>query len=403
MPLYDGEVARRLEDQAGDFEVPEERKESVREYRDAMDDVSSNYSKEEVEDALSEDEFPGALPTDEFDEVSGLSVDFDQSWSSHEEVNVWAVDVLENRVVVAADGSQIEPIDEFDQPVGLAQAVWLVNRHKRGRDYTRDVDMEVLTPEDLLYKDPNTGYVQVDEQEVSISRFELEMKVLCERIEEYADAERPPVVMYDGSLEISFIQTFDQKTQERYAEAMSRLLAASRHHEVPVVGFTSGSKGRDLAVMLEHLDAVDAPQKVRDFRVLLQELGSWGDRSVLFRTQRGSTMNRLSTSYHGSEYDFSDRLLFTYLNTGSGQSLDRVGIPKWVQEEGIVEDVLSTVRAQAAVGRGFPEILSAADADAVLSNKDRDRFLEIVQNFSEANDVDIRWVDKALNKRRRRR
>ncbi|WP_182021714.1 DNA double-strand break repair nuclease NurA [Haloquadratum walsbyi] len=184
---------------------------------------------------------------------------------------------------------------------------------------------------------------------------------------------------------------------------MSRLLAASRHHEVPVIGFTSGSKGRDLAVMLEHLNEVDAPQKVRDFRVLLQELGNWGDRSVLFRTQRGSTMNRLSTSYHGGEYDFSDRLLFTYLNTGSGQSLDRVGIPKWVHEEGMVDEVLSTVRAQAAVGRGFPEILSAADADAVISNTDRDRFLEIMQTFSEANDIDIRWVDKALNKRRRRR
>lgn len=114
-------------------------------------------------------------------------------------------------------------------------------------------------------------------------------------------------------------------------------------------------------------------------------------------------MNRLSTSYHGGEYDFSDRLLFTYLNTGSGQSLDRVGIPKWVHEEGMVDEVLSTVRAQAAVGRGFPEILSAADADAVISNTDRDRFLEIMQTFSEANDIDIRWVDKALNKRRRRR
>ena len=403
MPLYDRELVSKLEDQAEDFKVPEERKQSVREYRDAFDNVSSNYSKEEVQEALSEDEFPGALPTDEFDKVSGFSVDFDQSWSSHEEVNVWAVDVLEDRVMIAADGSQIEPIDEFDQPVGLAQAVWLINRHKRGKDYTRDVDMEVLTPEDLLYKDPNTGYVQVDDQEVSVSRFELEMKVLCERIEEYADAERPPVVMYDGSLEISFIQTFDQNTQERYAKAMSRLLAASRHHEVPVIGFTSGSKGRDLAVMLEHLNEVDAPQKIRDFRVLLQELGNWGDRSVLFRTQRGSTMNRLSTSYHGGEYDFSDRLLFTYLNTGSGQSLDRVGIPKWVHEEEMVDEVLSTVRAQAAVGRGFPEILSAADADAVISNTDRDRFLEIMQTFSEANDIDIRWVDKALNKRRRRR
>lgn len=403
MPLYDGKVARELENQAGDFDVPEERKQSVREYRDALNDVSSSYSKEEIEKALSEHEFPGALPTEEFDEVSGISVDFDQSWTSHEEVNEWAAEVLENRVVIAADGSQIDPIDEFDQPVGLAQAVWLVNRHKRGKDYSRDVEMKVLTPQDLLYEDPNTGYVQVDEQEVAASRFELEMKVLGKQIEEHADAERPPVVMYDGSLEISFIQTFDQKTQERYAEAISRLLAASRHHEVPVVGSTSGSGARDLAVMMDRLDEVDAPQKVRDFRILLQELENWGDRSVLFQTRRGPTMNRLSTSYRGEEYDFSDRLLFTYLNTGSGQSLDRVGVPKWVQEQGMVDEVLSTVRAQAGVGRGFPEILSAADADAVLSNKDRDRFLEVVQKFSEANNVDIRWVDKALNKRRRRR
>jgi len=399
MPLYRDKVARELERNKAEFEEPEDRKRAVEAYRSAFETVSEEATKEEIENRLEEYEQPGALPTAEFDEVGGLCVPFEQSWESHEEVNEWARECLEGRAVIAADGSQIDPVREFDRPVGLVQALWLVNHHAN----KRDVEVEVLTPENLLVEDSDSGYMQVDREEVSVARFELEMQALGELIEEYSDVSPTPVVMYDGPLTLSFAQMFDQKRQDRYAAALSKVLAASEHHEVPFVGFTSGSKAGDIGTMLERLGEITVSQKVQDFRMLLPYLDDWGDRSQLYVCRRDNSLNWLSASYRGETYDFSEEIAFCYMNTGSGFALDRVDMPSWVVESGLAEEVLKIIRAEAAIGRGYPEILSAADTDAVISREDREYFLEVYQDFAEANDIELRWMDKALNKKRRRR
>jgi hypothetical protein len=402
MPFYRDKVARELERSRSEFDDPEDRKRAVEAYRAASEDVHGSNTKTEVENGLDAYEQPGALPTGEFDEIEGLCVPFGESWESHEDVNEWARDCLEGRPVIAADGSQIDPVQEFDRPVGLVQALWLVNHHSDKREFERDVEVEVLTPEDLLVEDDG-GYMRVDDEEVAVARFELEMQVLGELIEEYSDVSPTPVVMYDGPLTLSFAQMFGQEQQDRYAAALSKVLAASEHHEVPFVGFTSGSKAGDIGTMLESLDEISVSQKVKDFRTLLPYLESWGDRSQLYVCRRDNSLNWLTTNYRGEAYDFSDQIVFCYMNTGSGFALDRVDMPKWVVESGLAGEVIKIVRAQAAVGRGYPEILSAADTDAVISREDRERFLELYQDFAEANGIELRWMDKALNKKRRRR
>ncbi len=403
MPLYKEKVAQELEGKKSEFSGGIS-KEAVEEYQNAAKELSENLSKEEIMDQLEEEQHPGALPTEEFKD-EGMNVTFEESsdWESHEAVNNWARDQLQGLTTVAADGSQIDPVTEFEQPVGLVQVVWMANHHSSEGEYEEEAETTVLTPEDLLFEDPNSGHIQVDDQEVPLTRFETEMRVLEKQIKEHNEDENPPVVIYDGSLILSFIQMFDQKAQKRYSEALSRLLAASRHHEVPVIGYVSGSKATELSNMIQKLDLVETGKQIRDYQFLEELMENWGDRTPLFYAHRDQTQNRLQTAYHGVEYDFSDKILFTYLDIGPGAQIDRVALPEWIHEQGKTEYVLSVVRAEAGVGRGYPEILQSVDADAVISRQDREEFLRMYQEFSDENDIELRWNNKALSKKRRRR
>ncbi|MFB1063322.1 DNA double-strand break repair nuclease NurA [Natrinema sp. H-ect4] len=403
MPLYRRLVAQELEEKKSEFSR-DIGSEAIEAYQEAAETLAG-LAKEEFDRRVSRIDAPSAIPTQEFAEHDGLCIPFEAStdWQSHEDVNTWARSQFEGVTTVAADGSQIDPIAEFEQPVGLVQVVWMENNHEAEGDYEEDVETELLTPDDLLFEDPNTGYVHVDEQEVPVTRFETEMEILEDRIAEHSEDEKRPVVMYDGSLILSFTQMMDQKTQTRYGEALSRLIAASKHHNVPVLGYISGSRATELGKLLKELDIVDADRSVRDYQILDELLTNWGSRTVLFRSQRDSTLQKLQTTYQGTDYDFSEDILFTYLNTGPGPQLDRIELPRWVYEADLVDHILSVVRAEAGVGRGYPEIIQSVDTDAVLSREDRDEFLRLCQEFSDENDIEMRWNNKALSKKRRRR
>ncbi|MFB6217436.1 MAG: DNA double-strand break repair nuclease NurA [Candidatus Aenigmatarchaeota archaeon] len=403
MPLYKEKVAQDLEEKKSEFSGVRSR-EVVEEYQEAAGSLEEDYDLEELEEQLEELDSVPASPTEEFDE-KGLLIPFEESndWGSHEAVNNWARQNLESVSTIAADGSQIDPVSEFEQPVGLVQVVWMKNNHSAEKSYDQGVETEVLTPDDLLFENPNTGFIQVDDQEVPVTRFETEMRVLEEQVKQHSEAEEPPVVMYDGSLILSFMQMFDQKTQERYAEALARLLAASKHHGVPVVGYISGSRATELGQLIKKLDLVETQQSVRDYQVFSEKADHWGSRTALFTSHRDSTLNKLTASYHGQDYDFSQDILFTYLNIGAESQMDRVELPRWILEEDMVEYVLSTIRAECGVGRGYCEILQAVDADAVLSRNDREEFLRLYQDFSDEHEMELRWNNKALSKKRRRR
>lgn len=403
MPLYKDRIAQELEDKKAEFNGDGFDKAVIDQFRDAAKELASSIGADIV-DELMEQKYSGAIPTDEFLDEEEWIISFEESssWGSHEAVNNWSRSKLENVTTIAADGSQIDPVEEFEKPVGLVQVVSIANDHTRSRDYEEDVTVEVLSPEDILYTD-GEGRKQIDDQEVDTKRFETEMRVLEKEIEKYGDRDQPPVVIYDGSLLLSFTGKFDGDIQGRYAEAMSRLLAASRCHGVPVVGYISGSVATDLAKMLDNLDLVKTGQTVRDYQLLQSFTENWGDRTALFKSRRDNTLDTLHTQYRGEDYDFSDRLLFTYLDVGNGPQMDRIELPQWVVEEDLFEYVIAVIRAECGVGRGYPEILQSVDADAVISRQDRQQFLRMYQEFSDQNDIELRWNNKALSKNRRRR
>jgi hypothetical protein len=94
---------------------------------------------------------------------------------------------------------------------------------------------------------------------------------------------------------------------------------------------------------------------------------------------------------------------FTYLKTTAGGAPTRLEFPRWLAEdEAELERVLNLVRAECIVGNGYPYALETADAVAVISLQDRERFYAAFQQFAEKEGLTLRYSRKALSKRARR-
>lgn len=80
----------------------------------------------------------------------------------------------------------------------------------------------------------------------------------------------------------------------------------------------------------------------------------------------------------------------------------RLDLPAWIFETGLIESVLDTVRAECVVGNGYPYALETADAAAVITSEDRQRFLRALQTFAEQEKLAFRVSSKVSSKARRR-
>jgi isopentenyldiphosphate isomerase len=77
-------------------------------------------------------------------------------------------------------------------------------------------------------------------------------------------------------------------------------------------------------------------------------------------------------------------------------------MPRWIVDTGQLDRVLDIVRAECVVGNGYPYPLETADAVAVLTAEDRERFYRLFQQFLAEEQMELKITRKALSKRRRR-
>jgi len=118
----------------------------------------------------------------------------------------------------------------------------------------------------------------------------------------------------------------------------------------------------------------------------------WGDRTQVYVCARDDDV--LNKYY--------ERVCFVYLETTADNPPARVEFPRWLYETGEHERVLDLVRAECVVGTGYPYALETADAVAVLTMQDRERFYRLFQEFAEREGLPLRFSRKAVSKRGRR-
>ncbi len=361
-------------------------------YEQALAELAG-LSRAEVEAQLAEIPWPGARPTVEHDQHPGIVVPFGQTWANHEQARAWARDVLAGVPTVAVDGSQITPSRDISVPVGAVQIGWFVNPHDGTQDYVKDITFEVLAPEELA--DEGEDVLGFPDWRVNARRFILECENLVEAMQAARDATVKPVCFFDGSLVVSFVQHMLPERQKQYVEAVMALLAASEECRVPLVGYVDTSYANDLAAMLDALARRHTRQRISD-GALLRSRMEWGDRTVAYVCARDDKVLPVS----GAKY--YDRVCFVYLKTTAERPPARLDLPRWLLEAGELERTVDMVRAECVVGNGYPYAVETADAVAVITMQDRERFYRAFQEFVEKEGLPLRFSRKAVSKRGRR-
>lgn len=344
----------------------------------------NEMSQAEIDAAITALTRSGAKPTCEQDIAAPISK-FPMQWSHHQEARAWAASVLGDVTTFAVDGSQIPPSRDLSIPVGLVQIGWFENPHSSTGDYTKDISVEVLSPDELV-----KGEYGFEEQEVEWRRFQGEIKRAMTFMQ--ARKGQPALAFTDGPLIVSFIGKYSSSRQRQYIGMVEELLACSEETQVPVVGYIDNSYATDLAALVMHVNGHAGRPQVSD-AALLQDRMQWGDRNRFYLCSRDDGIP--GTSYY-------EQVVFSYLKTTSENPPARLEMPRWILDQNRHEGVLDIIRAECVIGLGYPYPLETADAVAVLSIEDRERFYQIFQQFAAEQTLPLRFSRKSTSKRSRR-
>jgi hypothetical protein len=277
--------------------------------------------------------------------------------------------------------------------VGAVQIGWFVNPHDGDQGYVKDIHFEVLAPDELADEDEEV--LGFPDWRVNARRFVAECEKLVEIMQSARGAAVKPVCFFDGSLVVSFVQHMLPERQRLYVEAVMTLLRASEECRVPLVGYVDTSYAYDLAAMLDALTGRRARQRISD-GALLRPRMQWGDRTAAYICARDDAVLPVDGS------KFYDQVCFVYLKTTADRPPARLDLPRWLLEAGEMERTLDVVRAECVVGNGYPYAIETADAVAVITMQDRERFYRVFQEFAERAGLPLRFSRKAVSKRRRR-
>ncbi len=370
-------------------------------YAEALQKFAT-LSADEIQQRVAELPTPGALPTSEIERAGGAFLRFPQEFHNHEKAREWAAATLLHHTICAADGSQILPVKDFSIPVAAIQVAWFVNFHEPIGRYRKEVDFEVLSPQELQVE--INGERIISESHVNLRRFELEIATLCRLMKEIASQpdlmETRPLALFDSSLVISFADRLPQDQRTQYANLVLKLLRCSQETQVPLIGYVDTSYARDLTHLLENCFSLRESNQMHDAQ-LVNGAMKWGDRTPLFICARGSA-DKKQEGVLESFAEFRRGIGFTYLKTHSAAPPARLEIPLWVYEQGWLDEIINLVRAEIVVGNGYPYVLETADAAAVITARDRDAFYAIFQKFAEDQKLALRISQKAVSKFRRR-
>src|SRR5437660_357057 len=254
--LHKGKLQAALQLKKGQFTIYDSTfSDQLESYRHALETLPQRYlSGQQLENELPPDTSrspAGARPSIEFDRWLAM-VDRDASFhahttpiypfgrefSSHEQARQWA-ECIEGITTLAVDGSQLQPWRDASIPVALIQIGFFANPHTQGRPYTKDVRIEVLSPDEIMEessaesRDPDR-YPYSDMQ-VTLRRYMLEVETLCNLMEQYGSTRRAsqpahsPVVFFDGSLVVSFALRLPNRYRQRYIDLAVSLLKISEY------------------------------------------------------------------------------------------------------------------------------------------------------------------------------
>ena len=397
--FYSDKVINALSQKRAELtQLDAEQQARLRELFAACDGLSGMTSAD-IRTRLASVEAPGALPTEEFDSVPGFKVQFPEVWDNLSAMRLWASKILAGVTVCAVDGSQLPASKDFPLPVAVAQVAWFTNPHAEDSPHEKDAHVEVLTPQELLNEDVDASLM------VALHRYELEVARINTFMREQCSRDERAVALFDGSLTVTFAGSYSDEVRKRYRAAAVSMLRTSEECRIPLVAYIDRSLANDFTTMLCHLGGISRANAslISDAAVLDRQIdneGFW--RTAAFLCQRPDVAKRENYQDNRSGESYSDQICFTYVKLNSGRPV-RLEFPRWLLRAGLLDSVIDWVRAEAIVGGGYPYAIQAADAAAVITFQDRQRFMRALEEFGRHHNIGtLQASAKQASKERRR-
>jgi len=390
MPLKQSRIWHLLQSKRSDFmSFDQQALQALNQYRAALAAESQESEKDLLERLREFETFDrGAEPVEPLGEWNNWIMPSGLAWQNREESLAWVRDRLTNVSTFAVDGSQIYPGKDLSIPVALVQIGWFENLHTTPARYEKDVDVDIMTPVEL--KATSSG--DPVDRRVNMRRFQMETERIIQYMDDHSNTGNC-LAFFDGSLVVTFAEAFDETTRNFYVDCVVELLKASQQYRVPLVSYIDTTYARDLIVMLQRLDELPEVPTLHD-APLLSKFMQWGDRTPLFRCRRSGILKHYPNHLR-------DQVLFTYLKAHDGFPV-RLELPLWMYEAGIADQVLDWVRGEIIIGGGYPYAIETADQTAVLKADDRQQFFRVLQDWADAEDLNLRLSRKMVSKARRR-
>lgn len=293
--------------------------------------------------------------------------------------------------LVSVDGSQIYP----DKHQGTS--CFLINIGSVSLAYQEIRSESWFDSEPFIFVDHDFGIESPTMLDiVNGKREEFELIIGLEK-SIHLKTERPnaPLLfMFDGSLIFWHLEHKDALLKHYFLKAYNDVLLKFYQEQIPVMGYISLSKSKDLINLLrayrKNFTSIDTSMFTHlvDAHVLSFFLPA-GHVSTLLSAQ----------SINLDDYPPEVRPHFMYYNTGS--ELVRLEFPHYVaQNKAMLQTALAIVADQVHKGHGYPISTAEAHHQAVVQGPDRDFFYYMIEKIGISTNRHLKPSEKSSKKRK---
>jgi hypothetical protein len=298
-------------------------------------------------------------------------------------------DTVTDAILIAADGSQINPDRHASVQFGLVNVGAITMRLNSGEAPVISTESELLFGDDLL---PNG--IPMSDGMVALKRDLAER----EKLDKLSKGIKGQVVTFtDGPIELWGAKGEDASSYEDFIKKYLTILSRLQSRGVTTAGYVD-KPSADLVIRLLEIAMADQEQmgKLREFHPLRGVSDRWlygerenpllppGHRSAVFRLQSSSE----------KRYTGVLSLHFFYLNVGTqGHPWPvRVEVPKWVVDDREKLDLLHAVLVEQCRMMGnkpYPYLLHRAHETAVVKQEEKQQIEQLLTMELRRNNEDV--------------
>jgi len=310
---------------------------------------------------------------------------------------------LDTYTVIAVDGSQIYP-DRHLAGAGcfLINIGGVILRYGKQASATFFSEPRVCLPEEFTQIEKHFSF---SPDIVDLLREQDELAYAVQKVKEVQADGVTPVVLIDGSIVFWPLEGKPPEIRAYFLKEYLRYLILLYEKRVPVAGYISLPKSRELVSLVKlglcryavancipcHSMYTTFPCKVVDPLVDTQIA-----RGFLPKHHRTTLFS--SASKIIQEYPEPVQPWFCYLDVG--KEIVRLEIPAWIADDA---DVLKTI-CQVAIdqsekGRGYPVCLAEAHEQAVVKGPDREFFYHLIYKIGFEGNKHLSTSQKSIKKR----